>query len=388
MSAKCNRILLGVFSSSALLYSQCAFAQSDNLYIASFFSDNIARINGKKKKTEKEITPSAMCPNRTQGPFFSVEFLYWHSSEDSLESALSIEGGTQNTSGSVKVKSLEQKFEWNPGCRIGLGYNFPYYGWDGLVQWTYMYTDPSGKFEEGNLGVAAPVIVADSIFLSNGNNSKGPPFADEVKSKWRMIFNSIDLDFGRNFKVSPSLSLRPHGGLKSAWIHQHYRVHGVFVPQGSDQGGNATDFANTFTAFNNFFGVGPYIGTDARWRLPSNVGLFFNLAAAGVIGKFKTQGKYTDFLENDGFGNISALNTFVQIKSNRYRIAPMIQLSLGFDWNKCIGKRRQISLKAGYEIQYWWAQNRFPSSENIILHRSPVGDLMMHGLDLGLRFDF
>jgi hypothetical protein len=58
-------------------------------------------------------------------------------------------------------------------------------------------------------------------------------------------------------------------------------------------------------------------------------------------------------------------------------VTPMLQASLGLAWEKALDTKSSLSVKIGYEFHHWFNTDSFIS-----------GDLSMHGLSLGLGYNF
>lgn len=343
----------------------------------------VAELEKKKeynKRMAVDITPSARgCCQKKHGFVLSAEFLYWKITEDDLLYGART-GGGQNlaaleATGLVNINFIEQPFEWDPGVRVGVGYNLPWYGWDVDLKWTYIQSKPKFTMFQPGLGILSKGFLVTS--------SAADPFATQqsylaniLKANWHLVYNSLDLVVGRNLYLSYRFSIRPNGGLKTAWIHQKQ--------------GQAFDQLQQFTVLsaflgpvhtrNDFWGIGPKVGLDSRYVLPLNFGLFFQTGAALIYGKFDVE---TNYLRQGP--DVDDPFFVVTIRNNKHRLSPWLQLELGLDWSLCFGKNRNILFRAGYECQIWWDQWR--ARTNLAVP-DPKGDLMMNGLTLQGKFDF
>lgn len=355
-------------------------AEGSNLFDIVVLGSEIMAINDflayseeqSKEEKMRESCDYSPCVRRCKSESFiaEVEFLYWHVVEDGLIYGLktpsAIPGAfLQSSLKPMKTYIIEPDWDWDPGVRLSMGYNTTYYGWDALMRWTYMKTDPETNTKADNQGILVNTLDETIIF-----GFKAPVAASEVHSKWKLTANILDWEIGRKYHMSRKLVFRPHGGLKTAWIHQH--LFGNYFDIRYSTEGSFPELPPLFTVKNNFWGIGPCIGTDARWIIPGDVGFLFNMAVAGLMGKFNT-----DF----NFGNQASFNY------KCWRAVPMLQLFAGIDWGFCYCKR-WYNFKAGYEFQYWWNQRRFPDFQLFFSTAAPVQDLMMHGLSAGVEINF
>ena len=84
-----------------------------------------------------DVTPSARgcLPCYNSGPYIVGSFIYWRSSFDEMDFAAT----TTNPNGNITTIVLKQEeFDYKPGFKLGLGYNFAYDGWDIFVNWTWL----------------------------------------------------------------------------------------------------------------------------------------------------------------------------------------------------------------------------------------------------------
>lgn len=77
--------------------------------------------------------------------FVSADFLWWKAEQENLEYVATVNLGSNGTSGvGALVNSYQGQyhapnFKYQPGFRVGIGYNLPYDGWDLFVNWTRFY---------------------------------------------------------------------------------------------------------------------------------------------------------------------------------------------------------------------------------------------------------
>ncbi|MCB1067680.1 MAG: hypothetical protein KDK56_05800 [Simkania sp.] len=332
---------------------------------------------------QKVVLTSARGCFGVNGPFFDLDFLYLRAVEDSLKYAWkgsqnSVNNGNNGPT-SVNVKQLDQDWEFDPGFRVGLGYNFDYDDWDLHTYYTWLYSYP-----KTSSSVPADTLDSDNgqfivgLFASNpftNNGSTTFELFEKARSNWQLQFNAWDLDLGRSYYVSKRLALQPIAGLKAALIRQHLGTH---YSRPASKGGENDNFINmSVREKSRFWAVGPKLGVFGSWELGYGFSINADVHGALVYGENTTHVTYK--------GQRNSGDTLsLRLTDETYRLRPMAYLNLGLEWGRCFWDWMYFSLHLGWETQYWWHQMNFTSFNDT----TPEGDLSLTGLNAGIRFDF
>ncbi len=277
--------------------------------------------------------------------------LYWRAGE-TVDWAHVLTSSSNSVQDSYKTIA----FNWDPGFRIGLGYNMIHDQWDTQITYTKFQTEAT---DHGSGPITSGFLAARLSLLE--------PF-QTGKIRFNLHYNMFDWDLGRSFLVSRSLSLRPFIGIKAGWIDQ--TIHAEWTKP---------NFSAKESVKNNFEGAGPRGGVNGQWIL-GNVNrhvfsLIGNVAGAFMWGHWTLRDQFTDtFLTK----------TSVPMKNRNFG-ALMLQALLGVEWGfNFDNNRSHFSLKASYEIQDW--MNHF----QVFTNDSGTDnlDLFLQGLTMGLRLDF
>ncbi len=306
---------------------------------------------------------SAMPQKQVNNVDVFADALYWYTSETADWSVVHAPSG--NTE---KVTFNTIGFDWNPGFRVGIGYNMHHDGWDTQFYYTWF----QARTTEHARGAADTVQMA---FIGGKVSDVG--YFDKGELKWNLRMNMFDWDLGRQFYVSKALILRPLIGLKGGWIKQsihtewekHISILGIPVPVSAED-----------NLKNNFWGVGPKGGINTKWIFAKSHCAFYSLfgdfAASFMWGHWTFKDKYQD-----------TLFTTVLNKSGRNRTlgAVVVQgfMGLGFDLN-FDKDRSHFAMKLGYEVQDWF--NQYQVFDNATGTQSK--DLVFQGLTFDARLDF
>jgi len=174
------------------------------------------------------------------GAFVTVDFLYWYAGEDNLSyrataQRLGFEGLAAENSNLQPRTSftsyLDIDTEWDPGFRIGLGWNSDCDGWDAFLNWTYMKNtskdststdlvsvDISGLPVEG-----APYLINPWVNFEASSDFRGLPYYfNKISAKWQLYFNQIDLEIGRKYWLSPCFTLLPYAGVLESVVKRAF----------------------------------------------------------------------------------------------------------------------------------------------------------------------
>lgn len=298
----------------------------------------------------QEITPNA-------GPvvkggvdaYVEADYILWHVNEGGL--AYQLEDS----------HLVAPPFQTSSGFKVGLGLDFSYDGWDLASTYTWLHSHASRNIELG--------------YLVEGT----------TRVDWKLHFNNIDLELGRNFFVSPKLTLRPHFGLKGTWQTQSFDVRSVELEYlRGFRTGNVNDTLSGYSQ--NYWGLGIRTGLDASWMVARCFNVFGQWAFSTVWGQFTNNG-FLSGVTTDTSGafieNIVSNSGFSKGRIHQLNGVLEMQLGLCYDyWFSDDDYRFRVS--AAWENQLWFNQNHLYQSGITSLK----GDLSLQGLTLNFRFDF
>lgn len=320
------------------------------------------------------VPSTKMCPNH-QGFKFFGEFLYLKTSVDNLTYTLVasfLPNVAANTTTEIDLKEID--FDWDPAFRVGIGYDFPYDGWDAILFYTYLRTTPSAttSVDPNNDSIFVAALYAEGAETTPISEI---PLGKTAKANWKLTLNSLDFLMGRNSRISESLTFKPLFGFQTVWLDQTLKT--VYsniqfpVVEADKTGKNDLDF----------WGIGPKFGLESRFMV-SFFGLFGKIYGSGLYGEFDAKDVEGNVTINANPNDRGTLKT----KHSFYRLRPIFQGIFGFDFEKYFSNNILINFSAGYEIQYW-----FSFEEAVVPNINPFnnrGDLSFNGLNLSLKLDF
>src|SRR3972149_2227392 len=304
-----------------------------------------------------------------EGFFVTGDFLWWQEDQDGLEYAVvtDVYTGPESVYNHGRVKEIG--FEWGPGFRVGLGYNLPWDGWDLYANWTHFHKDSHSHVSAPSDKNVSPVW---SAYLNTPKNR-----ASEASAHYGLTYNILDLELGRNFFASHSLSLRPFIGIRGAWIDQDVRykyedLEVVFPSQGKD----------LHNKLNNDFNAGGFrAGFNTTWHFTRNWGIFGNISAALMYGEFHVSQKIKGPLLS------GLIEELIDQKEEIDLVRGNLELGAGLLWEAYFSKGRyHLALTAAYEVLQWFSQNQliqFFDMQSInsagFVNQKKDGDLGLHG---------
>lgn len=193
----------------------------------------------------------------------------------------------------------------------------------------------------------------------------------------KLDYNKVDLELGRDYKLSPKLSLRSHAGLTGTW-----QLDRVILRQNAGDNnlavfgfpGSVRDEASYRT-----WGIGPRIGSNFFWAFIQDFGIYSNVA---VNGLFRTV--YDDFSKATVTSTTNRTGvtagtpvTIDYIKNpNSYGGDFVSEFELGLRYQALLSEDRyRVLVQAGWENQIWIGWGNGPN-------------MSYQGLNVRARVDF
>ena len=357
-----KKLTKSVLALAALSVSALAFAGSEMDTRIRELESQIKDVRAKNASDTYGAFAKTARPSPAGGNFFlTADVLYWQVNMDGTAFAYSNSQPTNVLPVKARVRQIEFN-NWDWGFRIGAGYNFTHGDFDIYANYTY-YRNSSSNSNKGGIRafkVSQPVQNLEDTF---------PTVFNSASSDMGYNFNRVDLELGRNFFVSSYFSMRPHAGLMAAWVSLDQRTRYT----GGDVGNNTVHVKNE----NNFWGIGPRAGFNAKWHLCNDFSIMSNAAGAFTYSEFD--------LKRTQFYSLSSSVNNIQTKNCFHRMTPNAQMQFGVAYDNYDRDCNQhFSAFLVWDIQYWWNLNRsfsptqYPQSDNVY----------MQGATLSLRMDF
>lgn len=325
-------------------------------------NEEVTRMKVFEECKYREITPDAG-PRVACGTdvFITADFIYWATRMDGLGYAATNINLVNTLQGDVS----HPDFGWEPGFKVGLGYNLPHDGWDVFAEYTYLR--PSASDRTTNNTNTMVRLWADPV-----NNPYGA--VSSARADWNFDLNVVDAELGRNFFISRYLTLRPFFGLKAAWTSSDFTIRTVDAVDGT--------LGNVVAMNQDFWGVGFRTGLDTVWWFNKYFGVFGDFALSALWGDFDVTRRDA---RTNNVNNVVTETTTSNTNNCFSTTKPVFEIAMGLEGDYWFSDDQfHLGAKLGWEMQYWANQNQFFT----ITEESNHGDLSFMGLTLHFRFDF
>jgi hypothetical protein len=329
------------------------------LIIILFFFISITAYGGNTTTPNYSLIDKDKLGGPTQQFVFFADFLYWHASEETSSSWAYIPQLPNITAPNVY-------FGWDPGVRTGLKFESNNLI-DMQIYWSYFTT----KSQESSTASPNQTLVPEFF---NGFTTLTP--FTSAKVNWQLTMNMIDLEVGHLFNPFDSLSVRPFIGIKGGTINQG--INSTWSFQGELFNIFPIAYSATEQLKNNFYGIGPSFGIDGKWKLYKNFNIRSDFSGAWLWGNWSIQ----DIYSGPSLSGL-LLATTISSNSNTSLGSLMLRYFTGIDWTY-EAKESAVTLKVGYEMQYWMNQLRLPLFQQVPVH----GDLTLQGGTCGILIKF
>jgi len=332
--------------------------------------------NSPSGRTMHPITPCAGPKVRNGMDLnLSAAFLYWTARLDTLTYAKTGFNDLATGGPSKKGEVQSVDWSWDPGFKVGLGWNFCHGCWDMALQYTWFYTNVGDSKRSQSLRPGFELFTSTFPDIDS-------PYFDKAHAHYDLHYQVGDLDLGRNYYVSKSLKLRPFVGIKGTWQKQDYNV---FFDTPPVQVLFQQFLFNYSARFDHtLWGIGLRGGLNTSWQFSKVFSLYGNMSFSGMWLHYDIDRK-DKYTLTDTTLQIETDVTTVNMQDQLRIVKPVIELSIGLraeTYYSC--GRYHILLEAGWESQIWVNQTLFISlSDNYDRF-----DLTLQGLTAKVRFDF
>ncbi|QVL58000.1 MAG: hypothetical protein KFB93_02655 [Simkaniaceae bacterium] len=288
--------------------------------------------------------------------FLTADFIYWTIRQDGMFYAVS--GAGTGASGG-KVHDLDWK--WEPGFKVGLGFNLPHDGWDLFAEYTWVRSNISdSKTQSAATSTLIPYWNVTGFIAGT---------LTKAQADWDVHYNNVTLDLGRNAYLSQYMKLRLFAGLQAAWINQDY----------SAQFDLETNESGKTKLTQDFWGIGLRAGLNNTFQFTKNWSFFADLYLALLWGEFDLDRK------DSVTSRAGVTNDTLKTSVSPWTEEPVADLAAGFRYDAWLSNDRfHILLQLGWEHQLWILHNEMIKASE----PDHAGDLLLQGLTFKARFDF
>jgi len=339
------------------------------------------------------ITPP-VAPRVTNGAdvYLTADFIYWKAYQEGLGYAISGENNYSTdtpfgpeTTGQTLTRGHEKSAasHFQPGFKVGFGLEFEHDGWDLFAQYTWL--NPATKHNSikdvnGNTLFGTTATNYAGWITGYGASFNG---LSQASSSHRLSYNVLDVEMGRNFFVSRYMTLRPHFGLKSAWLTQSFSSNYSFNPNytASPETETSSIYSESVHQSQRSWGLGIRAGLDPVFHFTRCWGMYGNLALSAMYTYYK------DRLNDTLYNQAGTVATQVQrVTASHHTVTPVLEMGLGLTYMTWFyDESYMFDVRAGWEEQVWFGNNQFLNTDQT---HSSNGNLSFQGFTLKFGFHF
>lgn len=287
--------------------------------------------------------------------------------------------------------------EWDVGFRLGLGYTLPCDCWGIEVLWTHFQTHAHSSFnrpfaDPGRSETSGAFFTPGYGFTDlNQSDLEG---IDRTKARWKLHLDLVDVEFGRFVCLSECLTIRPHIGVRAAWINQSFRI--VNSVDALDLG--LSGEIQNVRLKGDYEGVGLRGGLDTLWNLGCGFSLYGNAAGSVLYGNYnvKSENNYRFFIDSPVLDIVEQKDDFCACRAATDAV-------LGVRWRSCFCEDTvALTFQIAWEHHLFFNQNPFedfvllvcegiefdPDSGDAKNTQNYRGNLCLKGISLSAMLDF
>lgn len=314
--------------------------------------------------------------NADQGWFVEQSYLLLKPTLGDLEYGNMITNKGSSTNGDFKIKVKSPEFEWDSGVRLGLGRYLPNHDkWDVSFYTTYFY----GETEDHSSG---------DLNKLKGLATSYDPFvlilSENTKATWRLNYFVLDLMLGRQFSMTPEIIFHPYIGLRGSMIYTDFKSNNFGDISVTIQGTTSSGSGRSKVKMKeDFWGIGPRIGTNFNYKFSGNWSFLSNLAASFLYGHYHVKEKSQSTLA------LAAISFPFASKSLDHDDAIRINLegALGLGWETWFQNNTiRLAPNIQFEGSLWFDMNDF--FKPVSVFSQDHGNLGLMGLTFNLQVDF
>lgn len=299
--------------------------------------------------------------------YFSIDALLMNVSYDwnDVYNKINDDFDALTASGSFDSSAHPYEFGWNWGVQAAAGFRVSPDAWDLNLDFTYL---TASKTNRAQSTPGSSEVISNNGYFGTIMGIRTP--FSEFKQTSQFTYYDGDINLSREFFVSKRLSLMPYAGAKGVYVAQNFSIHGTTFFDADNLFPNSSSYLK-----NNYWGVGPQVGTGIRFGFTKHFSLNFQVDGALLWGKVFSSQKIN--IPDASYGNLN-------LYGNRYQVVPNANVLANFiyDINACDDKVN-FALHFGYESRYYFSNLQ----ANTILNRSS-GSTSIQGFNLGLRASY
>ena len=307
--------------------------------------------------------------------FFTGNYLCWKWQQDSFQlGTLVKEGPDALAPFRGNATALFQDPNYASGFRTGVGINLNGMdNWSLYSEYTWYENTDHTQISGGSLH---PVVLPISSFRSDQTLGSQSKIVGTIASEVELGFQALDFLAQRPFYFGKRVTVNVGVGLRAQWMSQNFNISGSDL---SDETTGLEISSLSVESAESTWGLGPKLALDSNWLL----GYGFK-----IKGNFSTSILYTSYNTSvDRSETVTDVGTLVNrvIGLHNYgTLRPVTESFLGFGWGAYFCSNNfHIDFSLGYDFNVYWVYNMLNADRT-----QSVGNMYLHGVNIGARFDF
>lgn|GEM_PF-5536529 len=296
-----------------------------------------------------EVCPPVCEPNpcKELKALFSAGYLYWAAYQEGMAYAISGFGVNPQ-----KGQVYDLCWDWNPGLRLGTGFEVGCKDWDLAGYYTWYQSRSSNEITQG--AINGETSINGTWYINNKTHSN----LTQAEACWDLYYNNVNVEFGKYLAFCDCFDLKFLLGFQVSWIDQDYTIR----YRNSDN-----EIANSFMD-QDYKGFGFRGGFLTTYCLSDTCSLF---------GQFNFSSLWSKYDINRMDQEISACHPnqiLVNTCYNYDTIDPVTSFKFGLKAERCVGKYLRFAFQLSLEYQSWYTHNQY-----ITFSPDHSGDLILQG---------
>jgi Legionella pneumophila major outer membrane protein precursor len=370
-----HKTLMFSISVIALSLSAKSFKNSRNSNQQEVTLESITTVNNRDYVGVKNASASPHL-KKSHG-YLSASALLWNVLTDASDVALNTQVSLTDTQETKTNFYQTNNWGWNWGVKATLGF-FTSDDWDLSFNFAYLqavkrYHNALSYSPDETYTYPLSGVLQDLSTNARYDIAGQLPFSSFYQ-KNNLYFYDGNINLAREFFISKKLSLKPLAGVKGSYFIQKSKID--FDTSDIDGG---TFYPGTFSIKNNYWGVGPQVGSGIRFGFTRHVSLNFQLDGALLWGKVLNHEQYDNVVSTD---TAKALDC--SYKANRYQLVPNVNMLAAFIFDSNFSSdTKNIAFNIGYENRYFF--NNVASADAT---QRQKGSTSFQGATAGLTFSY
>ena len=332
---------------------------------------------------------------------FDLELLYLYANSTNVSYATKYVSSNQQAAGNPSVlfatpeKIYEPSWNWDLGTRFGVGVVTNHDGWDVYSDWTWTYNStedsqvvphyPSQDITSTQNPVGTQSLA--SPWFQNGTNTN----FNYIKTRWSIQLNQFDIQLGRKFWISPKLTFRSFGGVRTHFSRMFLKVKGTYESN-SYSGTISATADETAKRSQKLWTVGLLGGLQSTWHCSEYWGIYLDWAFSLLYGPSDLKTHINAF-QTDQSGNVVSDVSYSFRHDDIYALQPIYDLAIGLRWGFPLPNAGyRLRVDAGWEAHLLPGFNHFDAnvsaSQNGATYLPAEGDLTISGAVIRTRIEF